>query len=206
MFHRNRFIPLLTLLALTTAAPVFAAEDNFEPALRVERDDGRDGNRDPGPPQTGNFQLQISSPNRQYRLKDRIEFQVSGNQDFFLWAYTVDRNGQATVLVPGPAQSGNKYDAGRRYRVPNPGVSFYADETGPHQITVVATTRWIDIDHWLQRHAQKSGELLAIPAAELESAFSEMGVTIGRDQPGSGGTGPDRREIVVRYLDFDVTR
>jgi hypothetical protein len=206
MFHRNRLIPLLTLLALTTATPVLAEEGNFEPALRVERDDGRDGNRDSGPPQAGKFQLQISGPSGQYRMKDRIEFQVSGNQDFFLWAYTVDQKGQATVLVPGPAQSGNKYDAGRRYRVPNPGISFYADETGPHQITVVATTRWFDIDRWLQRHAQKSGELLAIPVAELESAFSEMGVQIGPDRRDSGGTGPDRQEVVVRYLDFDVTR
>ncbi|MEI2806938.1 MAG: DUF4384 domain-containing protein [Albidovulum sp.] len=202
MFHRTRLIPLLALLALTAAGPTFAEEGNVDPALHVGRDDGRDG----GPPQAGDFRLQISKPDRQYRLKDRIEFHVSGNRDFFLWAYTVDRDGQATVLVPGPSQAGNKYDAGRRYRVPNPGVSFFADETGPHQITVVATTRWFDIDRWLQRHAQKSGDLLSVPAAELETAFGEMGVRIGPDRPVGGGAGPDRQEVVVRYLDFDVTR
>lgn len=202
MSRSNRFIPLFALLALTTASPAFAQDHNFEPALRVERDDGRTN----GAPQAGNFQLQISNPKPQYRLKDRIEFYVSGNQNFFLWAYTVDQNGQATVLVPGPAQAGNKYPAGRRHRVPNPGVSFYADETGPHQITVVATTRWFDIDRWLQRNAQKSGELLSIPVAELENAFGEMGVRIGRDRPGSGGTGSDHQEVVVRYLGFEVVR
>lgn len=202
MSRHHYFIPLLTLLALTAASPALAEDTPVEPSLHVGRDDGRDG----GPPQAGDFQLQISNPSRQYRLKDRIEFYVAGNQDFFLWAYTVDQNGQATVLVPGPAQSGNKYTAGRRHRVPNPGVSFYADETGPHQITVVATTRWFDIDRWLQRNAQKSGELLSIPVAELENAFGEMGVRIGPDRPGSGGTGPDRQEVVVRYLDFEVTR
>ncbi len=198
MSRSNRLIPLLTLLALTAASPALAEDTPYQPSLQVGRDDG--------PPQAGDFQLQISNPRPQYRLKDRIEFYVAGNQDFFLWAYTVDQNGQATVLVPGPAQSGNKYTAGSRHRVPNPGVSFYADETGPHQITVVATTRWFDIDRWLQRHAQKSGELLSIPVAELENAFGEMGVRIGRDRPDSGGTGPDRQEVVVRYLDFEVTR
>lgn len=202
MSRSNRLIPLFALLALTTASPVLAQDNQFEPTLRVERDDGRTN----GAPQAGNFQLQISNPKPQYRLKDRIEFYVSGNQDFFLWAYTVDQNGQATVLVPGPAQSGNKYTAGRRHRVPNPGVSFYADETGPHQITVVATTRWFDIDRWLQRNAQKSGELLSIPVAELENAFGEMGVRIGPDRPGSGGTKPEHQEVVVRYLGFEVVR
>lgn len=200
MLRTSSLLSLSLAAVLTVTGPALAQSSNdLEPQLRIERDGG-------GAHNSGAFQFEISNPQRQYRLKERISFQVSGNQKFFVWAYTVEKNGRAIILVPSAGQHGNQYSAGT-HRLPNPGISFYADEIGPHQITIIASNRWLEIDNWLQRNAQKSGDLMEIPAAEIEKAFSEMGVQIGSDRR-SQGRQPSaaNAEVVVRYLDFDVTQ
>ena len=193
---------LTALAMLGPATPALAqAEDDFEPALRIERDDGASG-----VPRDG-LRLTVGNQRQQFRLNEPIRFTVQGNRTFYLWAYTLDDRGQAVVLVPSAAQRGNKYEAGRPHTLPNPGVSFYADQTGPHEITLIASTQWLDIDRWLQRRGRKSGELLEIPAADLEAAFEEHQIVIRRDGGGGGRPQPvQRRDVVVQYLGFDVVR
>ena len=132
---------------------------------------------------------------------------MSGNRPFYLWAYTVDRDGRATVLAPGASESARVHEPDRRHRVPGSGHHFYADEPGPHQLILIASTRLFDLDRWLRRQGRKSGDRLTLPATEIEAAFAELGVRIGRDRPDAGGTpDPATAEAVVRYLDFEVAR
>jgi hypothetical protein len=195
MLRTTAYLLSLSAVLLLAAPSPGVAQTPLEPAgVRIDRGS-----------QTQTLQLSITGQRRQYRLEHPIEFSIRGNQDFYLWAYTQDDTGQVVVLVPSAEQSGNRYKAGRTYRLPNPGLNFYADAPGPHEITLVASTRWLDLERSLRRDAQALGGFFAVPSATLEAAFEAQGVRIDRGSRGGGGRS-DERAIVVQRIGFEVVR
>lgn len=124
----------------------------------------------------------VSGKQADYRVDELIVLSIRGNKTFFLWTFTEDDNGNAIVLVPSRHQSGNKYEAGRSYRLPNPGLNFFADAPGSHLITLVASTRWLDVD------LERLGTV-----EQMDAAFAAKGIGIREDRPRTEG-------IVIRHL------
>lgn len=198
MRRSNWMISAVLAVVLATDGLALAQQSTFAPTLHIKRDEDR--------PRSG-FQFRVVLPQRPYRPSEPITFEVSGSRPFYLWAYTVARDGQATVLVPLLNESVAVYAPDRRHRVPGLGHHFYTDGSGPHHLTLIASTRPFDIDHWLRRQGHKSNDRLTLPTAELEAAFAELGVHIGRDRPDGGNPSNSAdAEVVVRYLDFEVAR
>ncbi|MEI2806932.1 MAG: DUF4384 domain-containing protein [Albidovulum sp.] len=186
------------LLALSTAAPGQQppAATPPEPAPAA----GIDAKQVRIEPQAAALQLDVTGIKPKYAIDEPIQFEVRGNRTFYLWAYARDPRGEAVLLVPGPAQTGNKYQGGWTHVLPNPGRRLVADETGPHDITLIASTRWLDID--LARAAKAgAGGALTAKAATLDGAFDEKGIRIQRD-----GAAPPvaSADTVIRRIAFDV--
>lgn len=151
-------------------------------------------------PQTGTLQLDVTGLKSQYTIDEPIRFEVRGNKTFYLWVYARDPNGEAVLLVPSTVQTGNKYRGGRAHRLPNPGLQLVPDAVGPHEITLIASTRWLNID--LIRRAQAgAGGARTAKAATFDAAFAEKGIRIQR----GGGAPAANADTVVRRIAFDVT-
>ena len=159
---------------------------------------GRDHSR-------GGLELSVSGYRSRYQVGEPIEFYIHGNRTFFLWAYTRDDYGRTILLVPSAVQRGNKYPGGQRHRLPNPNTQFYADSPGLQEIVLVASTKWLEFDNWLNRNARTEGDYWTMDTAAFEAAL-EKGVRIGRpprrgdDRP-SPGPGPSHG-LAVRRVRF----
>lgn len=149
-------------------------------------------------PQAGALQLDITGIQSQYAIGEPIRFQVRGNRAFYLWAYARDPRGTAMLLVPGQAQTGNKYQGGWNHTIPNQGLKILADEAGPHEITLIASTRWLDIDLTRRLQAGESG-IFTGKAATFDEAFAEKGLRL---QDGSATAATD---TVIRRFAFGVS-
>ena len=181
----------------------------MEPAgIRI----GGGQDRKPPPRQqiSGDLQLQVTGARARYRVGEAISFNVRGNQEFFLWAYARDNSGDSVLLVPSPSQEGNKYPGGRTFRLPNPGLEFYADAPGPHQIVLVASTYWLDMNSWLRRHARAQSNYWVADTQAFEAEMESKGVRIGKPggtpRPPRQNSKPRRQDVVVQQISFDVVR
>ena len=129
-----------------------------------------------------------------YAVGEPIEFEVEGNRTYFLWVYATDPAGDAVLLVPSSLQKYNKYTGGRAHRVPNRPLEFAGDVSGPHTLTLVASTRWLDVD--VSGGGPRKG-------MELDQAFSSKGIQIRR---GDGDTAVQGdANTVIRQIPIQVT-
>lgn len=150
-------------------------------------------------PQAGALQLDVTGLKSQYAIDEPIHFEVRGNKTFYLWVYARDPRGEAMLLVPSTAQTGNKYQGGRSHPFPNQGLKLRPDAAGPHELTLIASTRWLDID--LIRRAQTgAGGVLTAKAATFDAAFDEKGIRIQRE----GDAPVASADTVVRRIAFEV--
>ncbi len=173
--------------AAPTPAPATAADLDAK-QVRIE-------------PQPGALQLEVTGTKSQYAIGEPIQLEVRGNRTFYLWAYARDPRGDAVLLVPSPAQTGNKYQGGWNHPIPNPGLSLRADESGPHEIILIASTRWLDID--LARRAQTDASSgWNAKAVALDSAFEEKGIRIKRD---GAAPPPASADTVIHRIAFNVS-
>lgn len=150
-------------------------------------------------PQAGALQLDVTGLKPKYAIDEPIRFEVRGNKTFYLWVYARDPRGEAVLLVPGATQTSNKYQGSRSHPFPNQGLKLAPDAAGPHEITLIASTRWLDVDLGRRTQAGAGGAPTA-KAATLDAAFDEKGIRIQRDG-GEPTVGPD---TVVRRIAFEV--
>ncbi len=146
---------------------------------------------------SGGLKLSVNGQRDRYYVGEPIEFYIKGNRTFFLWAYTRDDEGRTILLVPSAAQRGNKYPGGQRHRLPNPNTQFYADSLGRHEIVLVASTRWLEFDRWLDRNARTEGDYWTMDTASFEAAL-EKGVRIGRPPRRGDDRNRDRDRVDTR--------
>lgn len=193
---QQTMIAAALLLSLSTAATGQQSPATPEPAPAA----GLDTKQVRIEPTAGALQLDVTGVKPKYAIGEPIQFEVRGNRTFYLWAYARDPHGDAMLLVPSQAQAGNKYQGGWTHALPNPGLKILADEAGPHEITLIASTRWLDIDPARVAKAGADG-IFTAKAAALESAFDEKGIRIQRDGNPSPTASAD---TVIRRISFDV--
>ncbi len=184
------------LLSLSTAATGQQSPATPEPAAATDLD----AKQVRIEPAAGTLQLEVTGVKPKYAIGEPIQFEVRGNRTFYLWAYARDPRGDAVLLVPSQAQAGNKYQGGWTHSLPNPGLKILADEAGPHEITLIASTRWLDIDPARVAKAGADG-LFTAKAAALDSAFDEKGIRL----QGAGAAPPAAStDTVIRRIAFTV--
>lgn len=120
----------------------------------------------------------------QFDVNEAIEFSVSGNQTFFLYVYTKNADDSYTLILPNKFQSGNKYQAGDAFTVPNANVKFFADgSSAVEPVFAIASTQYID----LKAASNKSvGDFTEIDNKVMEQRFRDKGIKI-QDAPSANG-------------------
>lgn len=135
-----------------------------------------------------------------YRVGEPIRFRVRGNQRFFLYVYNISADGgKATLLLPNRRQQGNKYQAGKDYRIPNANVEFFADRAGNERVVMVASSRYIDVK---KLPLTKEGDFFSIAAQQLEQGFAAKGIHIRAPQVSA--TQPAASDVVVADLRLKI--
>ncbi len=146
---------------------------------------------------TGDLRIAFDPLKSSYRVNEPIRFRVRGNQQFYLYLYTInDATGEAVLLLPNKRQQGNKYPSRRSLVVPNKSVEFYSDSPGRERIIMVASTRYIDID---TARFKPVGDFAKTSTKGLEDAFASKGIRIrdNRTKPQS--------DVLVHELDVRIT-
>lgn len=100
-------------------------------------------------------------------------------------------------MLPSKAQRNNKYSGRGAHTVPNRGVIIDADEAGREKITVVASTKYIDMN---SAKFKAAGKFSVARTKDLEGLFADKGIRIR--------TNTDRVEsqhgMVVRNIDLRI--
>lgn len=133
-----------------------------------------------------------------YQVGEPIRFRVRGNRPFYLYLYSTDKDtGESVLLLPSKHQRSNKYPGRGSYTVPNRGVVIDATEEGHETITMVATTKYIDVK---SAKLKAAGDFSVGKTKDLEEFFGDKGIRIRTNtgQPASGNG------MVVRNIDLRI--
>ncbi|MEW6267487.1 MAG: DUF4384 domain-containing protein [Thermodesulfobacteriota bacterium] len=145
----------------------------------------------------GDFKVVFTPLQDKFKVGERIDFQVRGNKDFFLYLFSVDaQRSKGYVLLPNKFQQ-NSYKANREYRVPEPNVEFFSRKPGLEKVIMIASTTKLNLD---TAGYAKSGDFLSTAAADLETQVKAL--SLRPAQPGQQTltqefelviAGPDRK-------------
>ncbi len=168
------FLLIASLMVLIAAE---AQETEEEKGIRLRRGDESS---------SSSLRVRFEPVKDVFEVGEPLRFEIRGNKRFFLYLYTTDPDtGQTVLILPNQRQKTNQYEANRTYRVPNPNVEFYGDEPGRERFTMLATTRYLEID---SARFSKSGDFLSGSTQDLEQEFESKGIHIRgpeRDRRGS---------------------
>jgi hypothetical protein len=146
--------------------------------------------------------------NKGYAKGEKIRFSVHGNDDFYLYLFTISqRTGKAHMILPNRIQKENKYNGGMAHNVPNANVEFYSDNVGNEKVVYVASRKYLD---WNVRGYNKVGDFLQTTSKNLDEQIEKQIVLQRRNKPERRNK-PQREAPIrayqnnsQRYADDDV--
>jgi hypothetical protein len=95
---------------------------------------------------SGALDVQFMPLKDSYKVHEPIRFNVRGNMPFYLYLYTTDSDSQETkVILPRRLGADNGFPAERTLIVPAREADFTADAPGTKLVTMVASTKHLDI-------------------------------------------------------------
>lgn len=121
------------------------------------------------PPMAAPLAVDFRPVRDSYRVNEPIQFRVSGNREFYLYLYNIDpATGDGILLFPNRYQTANRFHAGQKMLVPGRSVEFVADRVGIEKVTMVASTRPLDLP--MERFTA-AGPFVRGPVADFDEAL-----------------------------------
>lgn len=186
---------LLLIPGLMTMMASSAQETEEEKGIRLRRGDGGSAS---------SLQVRFEPVKSVFEVGEPLRFEIRGNKRFFLYLYTTDPDtGQTVLILPNQRQTTNQYEANRTYRVPNPNIEFYADEPGRERFTMLATTRYLEID---SARFNKSGDFLSGNADDLEQEFESKGIRIRGPERNRRGSDRVVKDVTINVEGYSGSR
>jgi uncharacterized caspase-like protein len=108
--------------------------------------------------------------------RETIEFVIRAEQDCHLVLLSVDSHGQVTLLLPNKWQHDTRIDAGRRYRIPEPGSEFvFSIRMPPGQdvIKAIATRKPLALRHVNAKGLNEQG-CIGFDATQLDDLVQDI--------------------------------
>jgi len=119
--------------------------------------------------------LHVKASKKQYKVGEAMSFNVKGNQNHYLYVFTINKNtGKSTLLIPNANTKNNYLHKNKTYRVPGT-VEFFADEVGYEKIVFVATRKPIDIT---RANLQQMGQVSVASTSQLQNTFAAQSVRV----------------------------
>lgn len=135
-----------------------------------------------------------------FKVNEAVQFKVHGNQDFFMYLFTMDeKNNQAALILPNTLQKGNKYPAKQTLIVPNKSVEFFSDAPGTEKVIMVASKKYFN---WDTKGYTAAGKFLVTDVASVKTQLKRLNV-----RPAAQATATIRRDndIYVQEVTFNIT-
>jgi len=140
---------------------------------------------------TDNLKVTLTPYERGYKVGEKIRFNIYGNQDFYLYLFTINqRTGQANMILPNRIQSANKYHGNTIHKVPNAQVEFYSDRSGTEKLIYVASKKYLN---WDISGYKKVGDFLRTSIKSLDDQIQKQIVIRNRNN------GNERRRERTSY-------
>jgi hypothetical protein len=89
----------------------------------------------------------VNPKQKSYKINEAINFNVSGNKDFYLYMFSVDENNKnVTLIFPNTQHQGNKFKKGHKNSIPSKKVEFISDRPGREKLIAIASTKYFSWD------------------------------------------------------------
>ena len=175
--HNQHAVPLWTRGALLVAAAMATAvqadvslgtEEMESKAIRVDD------------PENEPLRVTLEPVQDSFKVNEPIRFHVRGNKTFYLYLFSVDDKGDATMILPKrEGQRHNKYPADTTLPVPNEDApSFLSDEAGRERVVMVASAEYLAWkSSWFRDGADSY-----VDKAAFDEEFASKGIRIGAEK------------------------
>ena len=170
------------------AAVSLGAEEMESKAIRVDN------------PETEPLRVTLAPVQDSFKVNEPIRFNVRGNKTFYLYLFSVNDEGDATMILPTrEGQRHNKYPPDTTLPVPNQNSpEFLSDEAGTEKVVMVASAKYLAWkSNWFRDGADRY-----VDKAAFDEEFASKGIRIG-------GKKDDHvvvKRLAVRVRDKDAER
>lgn len=154
-------------------------------------------------PDTEPLQVALEPTQESFRVNEPIRFRIRGNKRFFLYLYSVDEDGDATLILPTKrGQRHNRYPADTTLPVPNKeAADFLADKPGRETVVMVASTKYLPLkSSWFRDGA----DIYVGKAEELGKEFADKGIRVGTDRTRDANAFVKRLVVRIRGKEDDA--
>ena len=150
-------------------------------------------------PESAPLRVVLEPTRDSFKVGEPIRFHVRGNKTFYLYLFSVDDDGDATLILPTKeGQRHNKYPADTKLPVPNEGApDFLADEPGRETLVVVASAKYL---RWKSNWFLDGAESY-VDKAEFEKEFASKGIRVGAGKDADDDVVAKRISVRVRGED-----
>lgn len=186
-----------SLFAVTSFSEVAVSANTTEKDLQIRI-------RDNAPQVQVNAQIEslavsLSPLKPVFKVNESVRFTVKGNQEFFMYLFTLDeKNNQAVLILPNQDQQGNKYPGKQSFVVPNKNIEFYSDTPGTEKVVMVASKKYFA---WDTKGYTAANKFLVTDISSVKSQLKRLQV-----RPATEATLPNRRDedIFVQEVSFAI--
>lgn len=165
MLGRKFFVPVLAgvLMASAVAASYagVAKVGDEQEAIHVRSTQGLD--------------VQLTPKKKSFKPNEPIQFTVKGNQDFYLYLFSIDdAENKAVMILPNRFDANNKVLANKPVSLPSKGVEFYSDRVGMEKLVVLASSKELEFSGNIK--FEQLGQFKVAPAKEMATEFESVKV------------------------------
>lgn len=126
-----------------------------------------------------------------YQVDESVRFRIKGNQTFYLYLFSINKEkNRAALLIPNDMH-GNKYQGETTYLVPNKNLEFYSDQPGLEKVVMVASTKYLDLD---KDRYTKAGPFRTMSQKQAETQLKTLRIR----------TAEDKTEKVVKEINLRI--
>lgn len=134
-----------------------------------------------------------------FKVGEPIRFHVRGNKTFYLYLFSIDDDGDATLVLPKrEGQRHNKYPADTKLAVPNEDApDLLADEPGRETLVMVASAKYL---RWKSNWFGDGADSY-VGKAEFEEEFAAKGIRVGSGRDADDDVVTKRIALRIRGKD-----
>jgi hypothetical protein len=163
--------------AMLLPSTVMAANDGSQDMVQKQivvrtKQDNADGEGD----SDKKFDVSMKIGKKQYQVNEPIDFTVKGNQAFYLYVFTINKDtGKSVLLLPNAKTKDNRLKANKTYKIPN-SVEFVGDKPGKEQVIMVASASKVSNVDSLK--GKVVGEFKEVQTKSLVNEFNSKSIVI----------------------------
>ena len=158
----------VAMAGATHAAVGLGAEEMESKAIRVD-----DPEKEP-------LRVTLEPARDSFKVNEPIRFNVRGNKTFYLYLFSINDEGDATMILPTrEGQRHNKYPPDTTLPVPNRNSpDFLSDEAGREKVVMVASAKYLAWkSNWFRDGADSY--VGYVDKAAFDEEFASKGIRIG---------------------------